>query len=168
MTFLITSRLGCGGQVPDDRPPVLNQKFDEEISRTISFSVPTIGVEELKDIQNEVVIFDARKREEYEVSHLPGARYIGYSEFDPEQLKSIPKDREIVLYCSVGYRSEKIGEKLRKLGFTNVKNLYGSIFEWVNQGLPVVDSNEQPTQKLHTYNHNWSKWVDNKEIEKVW
>jgi rhodanese-related sulfurtransferase len=39
----------------------------------------------------------------------------------------------------VGYRSEKVTEKLQKAGFTQVSNLYGGIFEWVNQGYPIVN-----------------------------
>ena len=48
------------------------------------------------------------------------------------------------------YRSEKIGKKLKKLGFKNVVNLYGGIFEWVNSGYPVYDSKGE-TEKIHPY-----------------
>jgi hypothetical protein len=47
-------------------------------------------------------------------------------------------------------------------------NLYGSIFEWVNQGNPVVNKDNQPTQQVHTYNKNWSRWVEKDKAEKVW
>ena len=57
---------------------------------------------------------------------------------------------------------------MKKAGFSNVYNLYGSIFEWANQGHRLVDKGGQPTFKLHTYNKKWSKWVDNAKIEKVW
>ncbi|MCB0588267.1 MAG: rhodanese-like domain-containing protein [Phaeodactylibacter sp.] len=155
-------------QPPASRPAVVNQEFDKELTRLLNFSVPIIGVEELRHIQDEVYIFDAREQEEYNVSHIDGAAHLGYRQFDKEKLKEVPKDARVILYCSVGYRSEKIGEKLREMGYENVSNLYGSIFEWVNQGYPIVDQNGKPTQKLHTYNSKWSKWVDNHETEKVW
>lgn len=155
-------------QPADSRPPVLNDEFDRELTRLLSFSVSTIGVRELKDIQDEVYIFDVREKEEYQVSHIKGARYLGYKKFEEEGLADIPKDAKVVVYCSVGYRSEKIGERLQKMGFTDVHNLYGSIFEWVNQGYPVVDEQEKPTRKIHTYNSKWSQWVDNERVEKVW
>ncbi|MCB9052901.1 MAG: rhodanese-like domain-containing protein [Lewinellaceae bacterium] len=155
-------------QPPGPRPSVKNKAFDEELARLLSFSVPTIGVKELKDIQNEVYIFDAREEEEYLTSHIKGARYLGYKKFDEQKLAGVPKNAKVVVYCSVGYRSEKIGERLQKMGFTDVSNLYGSIFEWVNRGYPVVGQNGEPTRKIHTYNAKWSQWVDNDDAEKVW
>ncbi|HHM21242.1 MAG TPA: rhodanese-like domain-containing protein, partial [Bacteroidetes bacterium] len=113
-------------------------------------------------------IFDAREWDEYTVSHLPGAVYIGYKNFNKNIFEKMKKDQPIVLYCSVGYRSEKIGEKLQKMGFTNVHNLYGSIFEWVNKGYPIENFSEKNAKKIHTYNKKWSRWVTNPKVEKVW
>ncbi|GJM31748.1 MAG: hypothetical protein DHS20C18_07490 [Saprospiraceae bacterium] len=166
--FLLLSTQACTQNIPDNRAKVQDEDFDEKISGLINFTVPTIGVTELHNIQNEVFIFDTRKWEEYEVSHIPGAKYLGYGDFEASRMDDVPKDAPIVLYCSIGYRSEKIGEKLQALGFTNVSNLYGSIFEWVNHDYKIVDKYEKPTRKLHTYNRNWSKWVDEKKAEKTW
>ncbi|MEQ8705682.1 MAG: rhodanese-like domain-containing protein [Phaeodactylibacter sp.] len=164
---LMLGRPACA-QPPEDRPPVGNPRFDQKISSMLSFTIPTIGVQEVRDIQEEVYIFDARNREEYNVSHIEGARFLGYKNLEEQALEGVPKDSQVVLYCSIGYRSEKVAEQLRKRGFTNVHNLYGSIFEWVNQGLPVVDTTGEQTNKVHTYNANWGKWVDKKQAEKVW
>lgn len=147
---------------------VKDEQFDKKISNMISKTIPVIGVEDLSNIIDEVIIFDARKLKEYETSHIPGAKFLGYNEFSPERLNGIPKEKKIILYCSIGYRSEKIGEKLQKLGYTNVYNLYGSIFEWANMGYPLLDDKGNNVKKVHTYNHSWSKWIHNKHIEKVW
>jgi len=155
-------------QPPANRAHVENPDFDKKIAQTISFTVPTMSVVDLKKQETEVVILDARELEEYEVSHIPNAQYIGYDKLEKKKLKEIPKDAKIVLYCSIGYRSEKIGEKLQKMGYTDVHNLYGSIFEWVNAGNEVVDKNEKPTDLIHTYNKNWSQWVDDGVSKKTW
>ena len=161
--------LGCAQTTSKKQPNYcVDAAFDKKVSKLISFSVPIIDVQELKDIQNEVHIFDARERVEYDVSHIKDAEYIGYDDFNPERLKHIPKDTKIVLYCSIGYRSEKIGEKLLSLGYTEVYNLYGSIFEWVNRGNTIQDKNGNPTTKVHTYNQSWSKWLDGNKAKKVW
>lgn len=144
-----------------------NPQFDKEISSLLDFSIPVISVQEARS-NEEALFLDAREKQEFEISHIPGAVHIGYDHWDKTVLHGIPKDREIILYCSVGYRSEKIGNKLKALGFSRVKNLYGSIFEWANAGLPLEDSLHGPSQRLHTYNKNWSKWVDNDTVEKVW
>lgn|SRR5690606_16895246 len=158
---------GCA-QAPENRPKVSDNDFDKKLTTLLDFEVPLIGVDELQAKQGEVKIFDTREKEEYEVSHIPGAVHLGYDHFDEKILKNVPKDASIVLYCSVGYRSEKIGERLQKMGFKNVKNLYGSIFEWMNRGNPVVDKSGKNTFKIHTYNKNWSRWVSVKKAEKIW
>ena len=136
----------------------VNQEFDEMLQLLLSNSVPQITVEELEQMDG-VCLLDAREWEEYKVSHIEGAQHIGYDKLNKEILKNIPKEQTIVLYCSVGYRSEKIGEQLQKMGYTNVYNLYGSIFEWVNQGNPVVNESGTTT-RVHTYNKRWSKWLE--------
>jgi len=159
---------GCAQPIPEKRPAIQNPEFDTTIARMIDFSVPVMGVEELKNIQNEVVIFDTRAREEFAVSHIPDARFLGYDEFEKEKLNGVPKDTTIILYCSVGYRSEKIGARLQQLGYKKVYNLYGSIFEWANRGYPLVTPKGAPTDKLHTYNENWSQWVKDNKVKKTW
>ena len=106
---------------------------------------------------------------EYDVSHIPGARLIGYQKFDVSAVpKDIPKDGKVVVYCSIGYRSEKIAMELKRAGYTDVSNLFGSIFEWANRGYPIINSHEKPTTDIHTYNRNWSRWVTNDTLQKVW
>ena len=114
----------------------------------------------------DVVLLDARAYEEYQVSHIKGARWIGYSDFTVKSVADLPKDKAIVVYCSVGYRSEKITEKLQKEGYTHVSNFYGGIFSWKNEGGAVVNSKNQATDKVHTYNKKWSQWL--LKGEKVW
>ena len=155
-------------QVPSVRPDVQNEKFDQRLEGLLSFTVPLIGVKELAEKKEEYVILDAREQEEYFLSHIEGAQHLGYDQLNEAVLSELKKDTPIVLYCSVGYRSEKIGERLQKKGFTKVYNLYGSIFEWINQGQPIVDNAGYPTDKVHTYNKRWSKWVDEGKATKVW
>lgn len=168
LTSIFTMVFACGQPAPADRPKLSNTEFDHKLEKLLSFSVPLIGVKELKNIQPEVHIFDTRNIEEYEVSHIPGAAYLGYQSFDRKLLEQIPKNDTIVLYCSVGYRSEKIGEQLLKMGYSKVFNLYGSLFEWANQNYPLEDKDGKPTNKVHTYNRNWGQWVKADKVEKIW
>lgn len=147
---------------------VLNPTFDQRLERLLNFTVPVIEVPEAQENADEYIFLDARELEEYQISHIPGAKYIGYKKFSPDLLEGINHDDNIIIYCSVGYRSEKIGEKLMKLGYSNVHNLYGSIFEWINCDLPVENQQGIVTDSIHTYNKKWSKWVDDKEAIKTW
>ncbi len=164
LIFVVTS---CNGQQPANRAHSQNLKFDKTIANWLSFTVPTVSPNDVKKMNN-TLLLDAREREEYDVSHLPNAVFIGYKNFEKNTLADIPKDKPIVVYCSIGYRSEKIGEKLQKMGYTKVYNLYGSIFEWVNEGNLVVDNQGNTTKKVHTFNKSWSKWVEDGKAEKVW
>ena len=165
LTFLAA----CQAQVPADKPVCQNEDFEASLSRLLSFTVPLKSVKDLSSEDlSDYLILDTREKEEYNTSHIANAKYVGYNDFDINSLSEVDKDKPIIVYCSVGYRSEKIGEKLQKEGFTKVYNLYGSIFEWANQGMALEDSTKQSTTKIHTYNKKWSKWVFNKKYQKTW
>jgi rhodanese-related sulfurtransferase len=131
---------------------------------TVPVILPT-QLSALLQQHNRPVLIDTRSEEEYQVSHLNGARFANYDSFDPAQLKDVAKDSPIVVYCSVGYRSERVGETLQEAGFTNVQNLYGGIFEWVNQGHPVYNKKGK-TEKVHAYSRSWGVWL--RKGEKVY
>ncbi|QHW01266.1 rhodanese-like domain-containing protein [Spirosoma endbachense] len=125
-------------------------------------TVPLINVAELKKMP-EAVLLDTRSKAEFDVSHLPNAHWVGYDDFDLKRVQAIPKATTVVVYCSVGYRSERVGEKLLAAGYQHVNNLYGSLFEWVNQGNPVVDNQGKPTQRVHAYSRLWGVWLNRGE-----
>jgi rhodanese-related sulfurtransferase len=137
---------------------VSSKAYDLMLASLLSHSVKEINVESLQ-VKSNVVILDAREEVEYRVSHIKNARYVGYTNFLTSSIKDVPKDSEIVVYCSVGYRSEKIAERLKKIGYLNVSNLYGGIFEWINQGKEVVDKQEVVTLNIHPYSSVWGIWL---------
>lgn len=149
--------------VNDSFSQVESNSFDILLKSMLKNTVTKISVKELMPKIDQVVLLDAREPQEYEVSHLKNAKLVGFNQFNISILQDIPKNSEIVIYCSIGVRSEKIGEKLKVSGFTNVKNLYGSIFEWVNQGNQVFDTQNLPTKKVHAFNKKWGVWLNKGE-----
>jgi rhodanese-related sulfurtransferase len=141
---------------------IKSKAFDSLLNVMVTKSVPSVGCEDIKKMKN-IVLLDTREKREYEVSHLKDARWVGFVNFNLKSVDAIPKDANIVVYCSIGVRSGKIGEKLMQAGFTNVHNLHGSIFEWVNQGNPVYDMTGKPTNKIHGYNWKWGVWCNKGE-----
>ncbi|GHB27501.1 rhodanese-like domain-containing protein [Mongoliitalea lutea] len=119
---------------------------------------PLIQPNDLKANLQQFELLDIREKNEFEVSHIKGAKLIEYSTFSLEKISTIPKDKPIVVYCSIGARSQEIGKKLIDAGYTNVFNLYGGIFHWVNEGLPVYNKNLK-TNKIHGYNKKWGIWL---------
>jgi rhodanese-related sulfurtransferase len=168
--YLMMLFLSCNiwAQKPAGTPSVASEAFDKKLEKLLRFSVPVISVQQLQQNPGDYIVFDAREKEEYEVSHIEGAQWIGYDSPDFTVLDAIPSSKKVVVYCSVGYRSEKIAEKLKEKGLSDVYNLYGSIFEWVNKGYPVVNAEGETVSRIHTYNEKWSQWVDNPTFKKVY
>jgi 3-mercaptopyruvate sulfurtransferase SseA len=54
----------------------------------------------------------------------------------------------------VGYRSARVAHWLAGQGYTNVRNLSGSIFQWANEGRPVFRDG-RPTTQVHPYDQRW-------------
>lgn len=121
----------------------------------LNHSVELIGADSAESMLDEAIILDARQEKEYAVSHIKDAQWVGYEEFDNAKVNALPRNKPVIIYCSVGYRSEKVGEKLKEMGFQNIYNLHGGIFEWVNQGKPVYHGGEQ-TDSIHAYSRTWS------------
>lgn len=154
------SLFGCGQNKDDAR--VESSSYDFMLRKVLNHNVPEISVANLADSFHHFVILDSRESEEYEVSHIQNAIWVGYDDFDRERLDGVDKDAPIVVYCSIGYRSEQITDQLGYLGYSNVHNLYGGIFEWVNQGNPVY-SNSGETNKVHAYSRTWGIWLQKGE-----
>ncbi len=106
-----------------------------------------------------IILLDTREYVEYKVSHLNNALHAGYKDFSLTTVENVPKDRKIIVYCSVGARSEEVGGKLKEAGYENVYNLHGGIFQWKNQGYPIYNMNDQETDSVHAYSKEWGKWL---------
>jgi len=140
---------------------IKNPEYKQTIDSLYKNTVPLISIEELIKIDKyNLYILDTREEDEFNVSHLKNARQVGNFWFDMRKVYDIPTNATVVVYCSVGVRSEKIGEKLIAAGYKNVLNLYGGIFEWINQSHPVYKQNGVQTAEIHTYDKNWERWAE--------
>ena len=141
------------------------QTLEQVLLKYNKQSIPYISAEMLAEIQNDpsIILLDSREKKEYEVSHIKGALYAGYEDFDLQEVsKNIKsKDAQIIVYCSLGVRSEDIAEILQKAGYTNIQNLHGGIFDWKNNNLPLVNAKQKQTDSVHVYSKKWGKWLTN-------
>ena len=146
---------GCGNGVHPDL-----SKTEEEIRAKFP-GVKQLSPEDLAmwladGKRAKPVLLDVRAEEEWRVSHLSGAKNSPPGTKPEDALAGVAKDAPVVVYCSVGYRSSAYAEKLQKAGWTNVVNLEGSIFQWANEGRPVVDE-KGPVSKVHPYDAKWGE-----------
>jgi rhodanese-related sulfurtransferase len=136
-------------------------EYDEKLKSLYQNTVQTLQPELVKKLMKEekVILLDTRSKEEFSISHLAGAQFLNYDSYTNEEFNRIAKNSKVIVYCSVGYRSERVGERLIQLGYKNVFNIYGGIFQWKNKGFEVVNKYNQPTDSVHTYNKDWSEWL---------
>jgi rhodanese-related sulfurtransferase len=102
------------------------------------------------------ILLDARTPAEFAVSHLPGARRVDLKAPLTELLNHLGTNQPVVVYCSVGYRSSRLAERLQQAGCTNVFNLDGSIFQWANEDRPL-ERDGRPVSEVHPYNKTFGQ-----------
>ncbi len=144
-------------------PQVKSKSFQFLLNTILSAKTPVINIKEAAAKKNNYTFLDAREAKEYKVSHISNARFVGSEQFELRAISDLPKNKPLIVYCSIGKRSEKITKKLLKEGFRNVYNLYGGIFEWVNEGNGVVDNENKPTNKVHAYGRFWGQFLEKGE-----
>ncbi len=88
-----------------------------------------INFEELKNKINQgALLIDVRSKQEYQEGHLPGAINIPEYEIVKRVQREIPrKNQLIVVYCQYGGRSRNVYTIMRKMGYSNIYNLYGGL-----------------------------------------
>jgi rhodanese-related sulfurtransferase len=122
-------------------------------------AVSSISTDELaQKIQSasRPIVIDVREPAEFAVSHLSAAENL---ETGVDIAARFPdKQAPIVVYCSVGYRSAAVAAELELMGYSNVRNLHRSIFEWAEKGYQLRNANGV-TAKIHPYNRAWGALV---------
>jgi rhodanese-related sulfurtransferase len=91
---------------------------------------------------NELILVDARSREDYIEGHIPGALSLPLGEFDEliqGFMERVPPDRMIITYCSgvECHDSHDLAEFLNGAGFSNVRIFAGGLPEWQEKNKPV-------------------------------
>lgn len=85
-----------------------------------------------------MLILDVRTPEEFAAGHVPGAINIPYTHL-PSRISEVADaaDKDIVLYCATGIRSEQGAQRLRENGFTKLFHLDGDMTAWEAQKRPI-------------------------------
>lgn len=91
-----------------------------------------LSAAQLKDMldsgREDFVLVDVRGPLEFETGYIPGALLIPYTEIE-KRAREIPKNKTVIVYCSVGVRSERARKKLLEMGFSDVLN-FGGTKDW--------------------------------------
>jgi len=96
---------------------------------------PQFAAERLASAGSPLVV-DVRAPREREQKHIEGSLHIPLNRL-AEGMKSLPKDRPLVVYCAGGYRSSIAASMLQGGGFSPVSEIAGGIAAWEAAKLPV-------------------------------
>ena len=107
--------------------------------KNVKNGIPQLTVKELKgrrDRGEDVFLLDVREPYEFQIAQI-GGKLIPQNDV-PQRLAEIPRDREIVVQCRSGARSQRIAELLKQAGYQDVVNLAGGILAWSDEVDPSV------------------------------
>lgn len=154
LTIAFTCQLGANAQVG-------NKMYKRFLKGIYNKKTPTLSCDSLNVALDKYAVLDVRSEVEYTVSHIHGAEFVNYDTYKKHDFTKYDKEAPIALYCSVGWRSQEVTEHLRQLGYSNVHNIYGGIFEWSNKDLPLSNINGEDTDSVHVFSKKWGFWLKN-------
>jgi rhodanese-related sulfurtransferase len=85
------------------------------------------------------VLIDVRTEGEFRTGHIPNAKHLDL--FSPDlqqQIQNLDKDKKYLIYCRSGARSAHICSMMAHMGFTDLANLYGGLFDWNGELVTLV------------------------------
>ena len=141
VTALIDYDQFCGIEKPKAGGP-LEIARDKAVGGAAAVDgIPQISVEELKrklDAKEDFFLLDVREPHEVPIANI-GAPLIPLGQLE-QRLGELAayKDREIVIHCRSGARSQKAALILKNAGFTHPENLAGGILAWADKIDPTM------------------------------
>jgi molybdopterin/thiamine biosynthesis adenylyltransferase/rhodanese-related sulfurtransferase len=136
VTELIDYDQFCGIEKPTSVGPLEVARDKAVGDHPIVDGIPQITVDELKrklDAKEDIFVLDVREPHEYLIANL-GAPQIPVGEVERRCGElAAQKNREVIVHCRSGARSQKAALVLKQAGFTNVSNLTGGILAWADK-----------------------------------
>jgi adenylyltransferase/sulfurtransferase len=136
VTELIDYNQFCGIAPPTEVGPLEVARDKAVGEHPIVDGIPQISVQELKqklDAKEDVFVLDVREPHEYLIANL-GAPQIPVGEVERRVGElAAQRNREVIVHCRSGARSQKAALILKQAGFTNVSNLAGGILAWADK-----------------------------------
>ena len=109
-------------------PDILNILALSAISKSEENSTDVEASDIGKLVKNKEFLLDVREEYEYQDGHIKGAVNLPLREI-LEKKDSLPKDKDIYVYCRSGHRSADAVNFLKSLGFDKVHNIEGGFID---------------------------------------
>jgi rhodanese-related sulfurtransferase len=102
-------------------------------------SIASVGIapaQAYAKYQQGAFFLDVRSQDEWNQFHIKGSTLIPLDQLS-NRLSEVPKDKDVVVVCLSGHRSQNGTTILQQAGFTNVSCLNGGLQAWAAAGYPV-------------------------------
>ena len=109
-------------------PDILNILALSAISKSEENSTDVEASDIGKLVKNKEFLLDVREEYEYQDGHIKGAINLPLREI-LEKKDTLPKDKDIYVYCRSGHRSADAVNFLKSLGFEKVHNIEGGFID---------------------------------------
>ncbi|MBT4262958.1 MAG: molybdopterin-synthase adenylyltransferase MoeB [Deltaproteobacteria bacterium] len=103
----------------------------ESSKEAVISEISPIELKQKLERGDSITILDVREEFEIKISNLKNTVHIPMNSVE-DRLEELNPQDELIIYCSVGLRSARICNLLKKKGFNNVLNLKGGINAWAN------------------------------------
>ena len=119
---------------------VLNpDNADPEFELLEGMYVSSVDLFKAVQDKRKMILLDTRVPSVWQRAHIEGAIPFPYYTDLDDKVKDLPKDVQIVGYCSCPRAAtEHIVNQLRGMGYDKTAVLYEGVFGWMNLGYPVV------------------------------
>ncbi len=108
--------------------------------------VPAVEVQQAAELQGDdggALIIDVREPNEYTQIRAKGAVLLPLGRLN-NRVRDLPRDRELLMMCRTGARSQNATQFLQAQGFENVTNISGGVMAWHNANLPTTSGAPEP------------------------
>ena len=121
--------------------PAANETNEQKKGTYTQISQET--AKEMMEQEDDYVIVDVRRQDEYDAGHIPGAILIPNESIGCDSPEALPDyDQIILIYCRTGNRSKQAAEKLAAMGYKNIYE-FGGITTWTGE-IVTGDAAEEP------------------------
>ncbi|HJU89445.1 MAG TPA: rhodanese-like domain-containing protein [Gemmatimonadaceae bacterium] len=119
----------------------MDVSFEERVRQAKARITEVMAADAIKrrKTDSSVVWVDVRELNEWNLFRIPGALHVPLGNVSQRAAGEIPRDKDVVIYCSSGNRSAVAADTLQELGYDRVSSLAGGIRGWVNAGGEVED-----------------------------
>jgi molybdopterin/thiamine biosynthesis adenylyltransferase/rhodanese-related sulfurtransferase len=123
------------------------QNYQDFLSK-IKEQIPEVDPQDVQDILTSehsddeapaAVVVDVREQQEWDESHIPGAKHVPRGYLEQRIVRAAPDpEQRVILYCQSGNRSAIAAKTLiDELGYTNVQSMTGGITLWKQREFPI-------------------------------